>query len=155
MALALDIALASARNGGGPFGAVVCDPEGRVVDVGWNQVVATNDSTAHAEIVAMRRAQSRIGAHLLTGHSLYTSCAPCIQCFGAIYWSGLGTVYAAARKADAEALGFDEGPPMQELWHEAKRARGVTLVSDFQRDARAQAPFAAYRAAGGIDYSHR
>lgn len=155
MALAIDIALASARNGGGPFGAVIADGQGRVVEVGWNQVVASHDSTAHAEIVAMRRAQTRKASHLLPGHALYTSCAPCIQCYGAIYWSGVTRVYAAASKADAEALGFDEGPAMDALWKHATQARGITFVPDFQRDAHALLPFKTYREVGGIDYSHR
>lgn len=152
MALALDVALASAQNGGGPFGAVVADAEGRVVEVGWNRVLADHDSTAHAEVVALRRAQRRLGTHALHGCVLHASCAPCIQCYGAIYWSGVASVYAAARKADAEALGFDEGPPMDGLWAHAARAKGIRYVPDFQRDERALAPLAAYRRSGGVPY---
>lgn len=155
MGLAIDIAIASAKNGGGPFGAVVADARGRLVGVGWNAVIATNDSTAHAEIVAMRRAQTRLGAHRLEGHALYTSCAPCVQCYGAIYWSGITKVYAAARKADAETIGFDEGPPLDALWTHARAARGIEYIPDFQRDERALLPLRIYREAGGVDYSHR
>lgn len=155
MALAVDVALASARNGGGPFGAVIADANGQPVALGWNQVLATHDSTAHAEIVAMRRAEQQLATHRLEGLALFTSCAPCIQCFGAIYWSGIARVYAAARKADAETIGFDEGPPMEALWEHARAARGIAYVPDFQRDERALAPLRVYRERGGVDYSHR
>lgn len=154
MRLAIDVALASAKHGGGPFGAVVADAHGRVASLGWNQVLATNDSTAHAEVVALRRAQAAAGTHRLEGHTLYTSCAPCIQCYGAIYWSGLAKVIAAARKEDAEEIGFDEGPQMHALWAHAREARGILYVADFLRDERALEPLRVYRAAGGLDYSH-
>ena len=153
MSLALDVALASARHGGGPFGAVVADAEGRVLGIGWNRVISTHDSTAHAEVVALRRAQQKRGSHRLERCQLFTSCAPCIQCFGAVYWSGVDAVYAAARKEDAEAIGFDEGPPMDELWRHAASAKGIRYVADFRRDERALAPLQAYAAAGGVNYS--
>ena len=153
MALALDIALASARHGGGPFGAVVADAEGRVVEVGWNRVLAAHDSTAHAEVVALRRAQQRLATHHLAGCALYTSCAPCIQCYGAIYWSGLSRVYSAARKEDAERIGFDEGPPMDGLWAHAREAKGIDHVADFLRDERALRPLREYAESGGVNYS--
>lgn len=154
MDLAIEIALTSAKNGGGPFGAVLADAQGRVVDVGWNAVLATTDSTAHAEIVALRRAQSRLGTHRLGGAALFSSCAPCIQCYGAIYWSGLSKVYAAARKADAETIGFDEGPALDALWEHARSERGIEYLADFRRDERALAPLRLYRERGGVDYSH-
>lgn len=153
MTLALDVALVSARNGGGPFGAVVADAQGRAVALGWNAVLSSVDSTAHAEIVAMRRAQRAIGSHHLGGCSLYTSCAPCIQCFGAIYWSGLAKVYSAARKEDAEAIGFDEGPPTEGLWAHAQAAKGIEHAADFLRDDRALLPLRVYAESGGVNYS--
>lgn len=153
MSLALDVALASAQNGGGPFGAVVADPRGRPVAVGWNAVLASVDSTAHAEIVAMRRAQQALGTHFLADCSLYTSCAPCIQCFGAIYWSGLARVFSAARKEDAEAIGFDEGPPMADLWTHARAAKRIEHKTDFLRDERALLPMRVYAERGGANYS--
>jgi len=153
MALALEVALASARHGGGPFGALVADADGRVLAVGWNAVLALRDSTAHAEIVALRRAQQERGSHHLAGCTLYTSCAPCIQCYGAIYWSGLARVCSAARKEDAEAIGFDEGPPMDGLWAHARAAKGIEHVRDFLRGERALLPLRTYAERGGVNYS--
>ena len=153
MSLAIEIALQSARHGGGPFGAVVADAQGRLVEVGWNQVVASRDSTAHAEIVAIRRAEAKLGTHRLDGCTLYTSCAPCIQCFGAIYWSGLARVVASARQEDAEAIGFEEGPMNDALWSRALAEKGILYEGDVLRDEQALAPFRAYAQAGGRNYS--
>ena len=155
MALAVAIAQANAEQGRGPFGAVVADADGDIVEVGWNEVVASQDSTAHAEIVALRRAQRRLGTHDLgtvPGLAMYSSCAPCIQCFGALYWSGLTEVAAAARRDDAEALGFKEGPVSPELWKRASDERGVRYRPGFGRSAAALRPFATYRQQGGPLY---
>lgn len=153
MALAIEVARLSAQHGGGPFGAVVVDARGRALALGWNAVIDRHDSTAHAEIVAIRRAQAKLAMHRLDGCALLTSCAPCIQCFGAIYWSGIARVLASARKEDAEAIGFDEGPPMQELWAHAARAKGIAYVADVMRDERALRPLQEYARRGGVNYS--
>jgi tRNA(Arg) A34 adenosine deaminase TadA len=111
MAVALEVARASiARAGGGPFAAMVADAAGRVVAIGWNQVVPTHDPTAHAEVVAIRRATAARADFRLADCTLITTCAPCIMCAGAIHWAGLRRVVAAARADDARAVGFVEGP---------------------------------------------
>lgn len=152
MRLAVRIARANVDQGGGPFGAVVATADGRVVDVGWNCVVSTHDSTAHGEIVALRRAQRRLRTHDLAGHVMHSSCEPCIQCFGAIYWSGLDACYAAATREDAEAIGFDEGPVYDALWARARERRGLKHVPRFGRDDQALDPLRAYAARGGPVY---
>lgn len=153
MRRAVALALESARTGGGPFGALVARPDGRVVAEGANRVIAAKDSTAHAEIVALRAAQQALGTHRLDGMVLYTSCAPCIQCYGAIYWSGVTHVFACATKEDAESLGFEEGPPMDDLWEHAQKAKGIEYVPRFGRDEAALAPFKEYARRGGENYS--
>lgn len=150
---AVDLALRSVEQGGGPFGALVARPDGRVVAEGWNRVVELHDSTAHAEVVALRAAQQALGTHRLDGLVLYSSCAPCIQCYGAIYWSGLSHVYACATKEDAEAIGFEEGPPMEALWAHAREAKGIEYVPRYGRDEAALAPLRAYARRGGRNYS--
>lgn len=116
MLAAIRVTLASiARTGGGPFGAIVATDEGRVISIGYNVVVPENDSTAHAEVVAIRRAEQALGSHHLRGPNLpplklLTTCAPCLMCVGAIHWAGVPKVVAAACKKDAEAIGFVEGP---------------------------------------------
>jgi tRNA(Arg) A34 adenosine deaminase TadA len=95
------------RGGGGPFGAVVVRGD-RVVAQGWNRVTSANDPTAHAEIVAIRRACRRLKVFHLTGCDLYTSCEPCPMCLSAIYWTHLRNVYYGATRKDAARIDFDD-----------------------------------------------
>lgn len=151
MALAIDIAAANQARGGGPFGAVIADAAGELVALGWNDVVPGCDSTAHAEVVAIRRAQRALGSHQLDAGAplcLYASCDPCIQCYGAIWWSGLRRVRSAASKACAEALGFHEGPVGPELWREARAQKGVVFEAGYGEVARAEAVLRDYARAG-------
>jgi len=105
-------AIALSRRGmeggaGGPFGAVVVK-DGRVVAEGWNQVTSTNDPTAHAEVVAIRRACSALGRFDLRGAVLYTSCEPCPMCLAAAYWARLDAVVFGNARDEAAAIGFDD-----------------------------------------------
>ena len=92
---------------GGPFGSVVVK-DGQIVGEGRNDVLATNDPTAHAEIVAIRDAARRLGTFDLTGCEIYTSCEPCPMCLAAIYWARLDRIYYACSRQDAAHAGFDD-----------------------------------------------
>jgi guanine deaminase len=94
-------------NEGGPFGAVVVR-DGEIVGRGWNRVTSTNDPTAHAEVVAIRDACSRLNNFSLAGCDVYSSCEPCPLCLAAIYWSRLERIYYAATSDDAASAGFDD-----------------------------------------------
>ena len=63
-----------------PVGALVVDVEGNVVGEGWNRNIAEHDPSAHAEIVAMRRAGRARGNHRLLGCTLYVTLEPCAMC---------------------------------------------------------------------------
>ena len=104
---AIEIAITGIKNGGGPFGAVI-SKDGNIISESINQVVVTNDPTAHAEILAIRQAASVLKSHDLNGCILYTSCEPCPMCFGAIYWAGIKKVIYACDRSDAEAAGFSD-----------------------------------------------
>ena len=93
------------KNYGGPFGAVVVK-NGKIIGRGINRVLKNNDPTAHAEIIAIRRACSKLETYDLTGCELYTSCYPCPMCLSAIIWSNIKTVYYANTKEDAADIGF-------------------------------------------------
>jgi guanine deaminase len=97
----------SFRGVGGPFGAVIVEGD-RVVAEGWNEVIGSHDPTAHAEIVAIRRATAEKQSHSLRGCVMYASCEPCPMCFGAIHWARLDALYFAASREDAAAIGFDD-----------------------------------------------
>lgn len=92
---------------GGPFGAVVVK-NGEIIGSGANQVTASNDPTAHAEIVAIREATSKLGTFDLSDCEIYASCEPCPMCLGAIYWAKIGKLYYAATKDDAAKADFDD-----------------------------------------------
>lgn len=95
------------HNCGGPFGAVIVR-DGTVIGEGHNEVTTTNDPTAHAEVVAIRRACSNEKNFDLTGAEIYCSCEPCPMCLSAIYWARIGKIYYANTRKDAAAIGFDD-----------------------------------------------
>jgi guanine deaminase len=108
MQRALDLALECVgANKGGPFGAVIVR-SGKIVAEGWNEVTSTNDPTAHAEVVAIRRACAKLGTFNLSDCEIYASCEPCPMCLGAIYWARFRVLYYANTREEAAAIGFDD-----------------------------------------------
>src|SRR5438105_6843355 len=154
--MALVIRLAEenlARGAGGPFGAAVFEiGSGKVVAAGVNRVVEASNCVLHAEMVALMFAQQRVGSFTLRSpgrpaHELVTSCEPCAMCLGATLWSGVTRLVIGARREDAEALGFDEGPVFPASY-EYLHERGVETVGGVRRDA-ARAVLQLYRSRGG------
>lgn len=92
-------------NAGGPFGACIVKDD-KIIGKGYNCVLANNDPTAHAEIVAIRDACNNINSYDLNGCELYTSCYPCPMCISAIIWANITKVYYGNTKEDAENIGF-------------------------------------------------
>ncbi len=90
---------------GGPFGAVVVK-DGKIIGRGSNHVLANNDPTAHAEVMAIRDACKNIGSYDLSGCELYTSAYPCPMCFSAIIWSNIKKVYYGNTVEDTDKIGF-------------------------------------------------
>jgi guanine deaminase len=104
----IDLSIENVRSGrGGPFAALVVK-DGRIIAEGTNSVTSANDPTAHAEIVAIRKACKRLGKFQLDGCEIYTSCEPCPMCLGAIYWARPARVFFANSAQDAAAIGFDD-----------------------------------------------
>jgi guanine deaminase len=101
-------------NDGGPFGAVVVK-DGTIIGEGANQVLATNDPSAHAEVVAIRAACRMLNSFQLVGCEIYASCEPCPMCMGLIYWARPDRVYYANTAADAASIGFDDAMIYREL----------------------------------------
>lgn len=162
MQLAIALSRRNVEHGGGPFGAAVFSGS-RLIAVGVNRVLDTGYSIAHAEIVALTAAQQALrpeGAALGTEPTaspgpltLVTSTEPCCQCFGALIWSGVDHLVCGATTADAEAIGFDEGPkPL--AWPDVLRARGFTVQQEVLRDE-ARAVLEEYARRGGSIYGLR
>lgn len=144
------------HKGGGPFASAVFDHRGHLVSVGVNMVATANCSILHAEMVAMALAQKALNRYDLSDggrfeYELYATTEPCAMCFGAIPWSGVTKVVCGARKADARAIGFDEGP-RPAAWIEALNKRGISVERDVLRD-QAVSVLNEYAAAGGIIYN--
>ena len=131
MRRAIALALDNIRAGGGPFGAVIAQ-RGRIIAEGANRVTATNDPTAHAEVVAIREACQALKNFQLEGCELYTTCEPCPMCLGAIYWARLRRVYYANTRADASQIGFDDGFIYSEVARvpELRKIPHLRLVTD-------------------------
>ncbi|GGS38516.1 tRNA-specific adenosine deaminase [Streptomyces griseoviridis] len=106
MRLALDEARRAAVGGDVPVGAVVLSPDGtEVLAAGHNEREATGDPTAHAEVLAVRRAAERLGAWRLTGCTLVVTLEPCVMCAGALVQSRVDRVVYGARDEKAGAAG--------------------------------------------------
>jgi guanine deaminase len=115
MARAIQLSIENVLSGqGGPFGAVIVRDDSIVAE-GVNRVTSTNDPTAHAEVVAIREACSKLGFFELKGCELYASCEPCPMCLGAIYWARLARVYFGTFAADASRIGFDDSAIYREF----------------------------------------
>ncbi|MDM5335099.1 nucleoside deaminase [Ureibacillus composti] len=108
MEKAIEVALENViTNHGGPFGAIVVK-DGKIIGTGRNEVTASNDPTAHAEVQAIRAACQYLNDFQLIDCEIYTSCEPCPMCIGAIYWARPKAVYYACTKEDAAKIGFDD-----------------------------------------------
>ena len=108
MRRAIDLAIENVKSGrGGPFGALVVK-DNQVLATGVNLVTATNDPSAHAEIVAIRAACQVLATHQLSGCEIYTSCEPCPMCLGAMYWARPSAYYYACTRRHAAENGFDD-----------------------------------------------
>ena len=101
---ALALALCAEAAGEVPVGAVLVH-DGQVLAEGWNCPIGTSDPTAHAEIVALRRAAAAVGNYRLTGATLYVSLEPCAMCSGALMQARVARVVYATTDPRAGAAG--------------------------------------------------
>ncbi|MGV3653312.1 MAG: nucleoside deaminase [Noviherbaspirillum sp.] len=102
---AIGLAYANVENGGRPFGALIVK-EGRIIARAVNEVMATNDPTAHAELLAIRAASRQLGAASLAGCSVFASGHPCPMCMGAMRLAGITEVTYAYSNEDGGPFGL-------------------------------------------------
>lgn len=105
MARALELAQHASADGDVPVGAVVLDAEGRTIAEGRNERELTGDPTAHAEVVALRRAAASTGSWNLSGCTLVVTLEPCVMCAGAILQARVDRVVFGAWDDKAGAAG--------------------------------------------------
>ncbi|MGH9039020.1 MAG: nucleoside deaminase [Acidimicrobiia bacterium] len=101
-------------GGGGPFAAAVT-LDGEVLALARNEVAATGDPTAHAEMTALRTAARVRGNHDLSGAVLVASAEPCPMCLAAAWWARVDRVLFSAGRNEASAAGFDDTALYEEL----------------------------------------
>ncbi|WP_096360763.1 tRNA adenosine(34) deaminase TadA [Sulfuricaulis limicola] len=115
MRRALDLARHAEQAGEVPVGAVVVVND-EVIGEGWNQPIVSHDPTAHAEIVALRAAATRMKNYRLTDTTLYVTLEPCAMCAGAIVQARVARVVYGAADPKAGAAGsvfnFLESPSL-------------------------------------------
>ncbi len=148
------------RGTGGPFAAGVFERDsGKLVVIGVNRVMATQCSSAHAEVMTLGLAQKLLGTYDLGGpgqpaHQLVVNWRPCAMCYGAVLWSGVRSLVIAGSGPELEELtGFDEGPVHPD-WAAELNKRGITVTSDILR-AEACRVFRAFGESGIFVYNAR
>lgn len=132
MILAIEEARKNFTTGnGGPFGATIIK-DGKVIAVAANSVLQ-GDSTAHAEVNAIRKACTELNTHDLSGSIIYSTTEPCPMCFSAIHWAKIDKIVYGTSIEDVQKLGFNEltisNQDMKRLGNSP-----VELISDFMRD---------------------
>lgn len=108
MLAALKEAIEGVKSGdGGPFGALIAR-NGKILSKAHNMVIALNDPTAHAEILAIRKACQKLKSFSLHNCEIFSTCEPCPMCLSAIHWARINKIYYACTRQDAEKIGFDD-----------------------------------------------
>jgi tRNA(adenine34) deaminase len=105
MQQALEIAKSALAAGDVPVGALVLNPEGKVISTGFNRRELDGDPSAHAEIVALREAATVNRSWRLDGHTIVVTLEPCAMCAGAIAQARIKTLVFGAWDAKAGAVG--------------------------------------------------
>jgi len=132
MRAALELAEEARRIDEVPVGAVVTIG-GEIVGRGFNQPIAAQDPTAHAEIVALRDAAKRLGNYRLTGSTLYVTIEPCQMCVGAMVHARVDRLVYGAREPKAGAI----ESAMRAHEHPALNHRIVAVGGVLEDDCRA------------------
>lgn len=111
---AIAIAYANVDKGGRPFGAVIVK-DGAIIATGVNEILSTNDPTAHAELNAIRAASQKLRSANLNGCTVYASGQPCPMCVAAMYMAGIKAAAYAYSNEDAAPFGLSTSHVYAEL----------------------------------------
>ena len=157
------------HNTGGPFAAGVFETDsGRLVTIGVNRVMASQCSSAHAEVMALSLAQKTLGTFDLGANDMCThdsgapaksyqlvvNWRPCAMCYGALIWSGIRSLVIAGSGPELESItGFDEGP-IHPDWQDELTRRGIAVTDGVLTDD-AIAVFEKFRNSGAYVYNGR
>ncbi|WP_111657386.1 tRNA adenosine(34) deaminase TadA [Isoalcanivorax indicus] len=129
MRQALVLAARGAEVGEVPVGALVVR-DGEIIGQGWNQPISGHDPTAHAEVVAMRDAATRLGNYRLTGATLYVTIEPCTMCFGALMHARIARLVYGATEPRAGTCVSQLRLPEQTFYNHRVAVTGGVLAED-------------------------
>jgi tRNA(Arg) A34 adenosine deaminase TadA len=132
MRLAIEKAKDGIKHGQTPFGACIVK-NNEVISCAHNTVWNNMDITAHAEMNAIRMACRKLNTINLEGCVIYSTCEPCLMCFGACHWARISRIVYGARIEDAKKFGFNElVSPKYRV--ESLRKHNMEVIGDFLRD---------------------
>ena len=122
---AIELAFDNIEKGGRPFGSVVVKND-EVIATGVNEVLVTNDPTAHAEVMALRAACHALGTPDLRGCTVYASGQPCPMCMAAMRIAGVDEVVFAYAREDAEPYGLSNPAISADLAKPVPESMGIS-----------------------------
>src|SRR5262245_16992597 len=132
MRLAIQMAQQGVKKGEMPFGACIVR-NGRLISTVHNSARANLDTTAHAEMQAIREASGRLKTLDLSGCEIYSTCEPCPMCFAACVWARVSRIVYACRIEDAEKAGIRQIPISSAQMNQWGRS-GIDLSGDVLRN---------------------
>lgn len=107
---ALHVAERSMEKGNLPFGCILADADGNIIEEGENTVITSLDSIAHCEINLVHRLAGKFDFKYLDSCSIYASTEPCPMCTAAIFWSGIGRIVFALSKEGYHSIAGTKDP---------------------------------------------
>jgi guanine deaminase len=140
----LELAQAGMDTGhGGPFGSVIVK-NGEIVGEAHNEVLSSHDPTAHAELLAIRRASAKLKSFNLAGCELYTNGAPCCMCMSSMLWARLDRAYYVLSMDDSRSIGLGDEPFYEELTRPLDNRQIMPMVQNRELAAEARAVYQAW-----------
>ncbi len=112
------------KNHGGPFAALILFKDGSFVKA-HNEFIKRNDPTAHAEILALRKACQIKKTYHLEEAIIYSTSEPCPMCLSALYWGKISKIYYVLDRKDAHAIRFID----QDLYKEINKKKELRNIS--------------------------
>jgi guanine deaminase len=126
----LELAQKGMSNGhGGPFGCVIVK-DGEIVGEAHNEVLSSNDPTAHAELLAVRRASAKLKTFNLTGCEVYTNGAPCCMCMSSMLWARVSRAYYVLSMDDSRSIGLGDEPFYAELSRPLETRQIIPMIQE-------------------------
>jgi guanine deaminase len=140
----LELAQKGMNSGhGGPFGCVIVK-DGDIVGEAHNEVLSSNDPTAHAELLAVRRASAKLKTFNLSGCEVYTNGAPCCMCMSSMLWARVSRAYYVLSMDDSRAIGLGDEPFYAELSRPLEQRQIIPMIQEPELAGEARAVYGAW-----------